>query len=58
LSIDSDSSGTQIRMKIPIPPGSSAGVDTAAAHPVPDPDVAPRKKPRARKAARRARSAR
>jgi len=55
LSIDSDSSGTQIRMKIPIPPGSSAGVDTAAAHPVPDPDVAPRKKPRARKAARRVR---
>jgi two-component system NarL family sensor kinase len=55
LSIDSDSSGTQIRMKIPIPSGSSAGVD--AAHPVPDPDVAPRKKPRARKAARRARPA-
>jgi PAS domain S-box-containing protein len=53
LSIDSDSSGTQIRMKIPIPSGSSAGVD--AAHPVPDPDVAPRKKPRARKAARRVR---
>jgi PAS domain S-box-containing protein len=55
LSIDSDSSGTQIRMKIPIPSGSSAGVD--AAHPVPDPDVPPRKKPRARKAARRARPA-
>jgi PAS domain S-box-containing protein len=55
LSIDSDSSGTQICMKIPIPSGSSAGVD--AAHPVPDPDVAPRKKARARKAARGARPA-
>ena len=57
LSIDSGRSGTQIRMKIPISPGSSAGVDAAAAQAVPDPDVAPRKKPRARKAARRARLA-
>jgi PAS domain S-box-containing protein len=57
LSIDSDSSGTQIRMKIPLPHGSSAGVDAAAAQPLPDPDVAPRKRARARKAARRARPA-
>lgn len=57
LSIDSDSSGTQIRMKIPLPHGSLAGVDAAAAHPLPDPDVAPRKKARARNAARRARPA-
>jgi PAS domain S-box-containing protein len=55
LSIDSDRSGTQIRMKIPLPSGSSAGVD--APRPVPDPDVAPRRKPRARKARRRARPA-
>lgn len=57
LAIDSDRSGTQIRMKIPIPPGSSTGVNAAAAHPLPDPDVAPGKKPRARKAAKRARKA-
>jgi len=55
LSVDSDSSGTQIRMKIPIPPAVSAGVD--AGHRLPDPAVAPRKKARARKAARRARPA-
>jgi PAS domain S-box-containing protein len=56
LCVDSDSSGTQIRMEIPIPTGSAAAVD--AAQPVRDPDVAPRKKSRARKSAKRAPSAR
>src|SRR4029077_14946276 len=57
LSVDSGRSGTQIRMKIPIPRDSSAAVDAAAAQADPDPQVAPRRKPRARKPSKRARRA-